>query len=206
MAWGAPKESPNARDTAPPEQLQSVTYRYWAKPPSSHCSSSGSGLQSPRAGGTESRRFRSAAEVPWVSRKARMLTKVLRGYQIDRPDRPVFSQGALKILRGQTKLHPSGRLSPDVTAQGITNLVQRVAKEHHRDPGRLWTGVHNMRHSAATQVFREGILKTREVRGWKGRDADDRYARQGRMGPKDQERHHALIPRRGHAKIECDTH
>ena len=50
-----------------------------------------------------------------------------------------------------------------------------------------------MRHSAASQVFRERIIKTREVGGWHGRDAEGRYARQGRIGPEDRERHHALI-------------
>jgi integrase len=51
--------------------------------------------------------FDDEPEVLWVPRKARMLTKVRRGYQIDKP---IYSEDALRVRRHQVKVRPTGRL------------------------------------------------------------------------------------------------
>jgi integrase len=131
--------------------------------------------------------FDERAEVLWVLRKARRTTKARHGFY---QDRPVMTEEALTILRALKAVRsPRELLFPSLNPRAITAMVKRVAARDDWDADVWWSGVHNMRHSAAQRAFRDGILATRAVGSWSGRDAEHRYGRQGRIAPGDRRRH-----------------
>lgn len=136
-------------------------------------------------------------EIVWTKRKARRYSKVRYGRQIDKP---IMTEDALKILTRMTNARGSVRetekVFPNFKRHQATAVVQRVAKREGWDPDLIWDGIHNMRHGIAASTYREGILATRAVGAWQGRDAVHRYGRQGRIGPADRKRHQAKRARK----------
>jgi integrase len=108
--------------------------------------------------------FDVVGEVVWVNRKARLLTKVCKGFQTERP---VTTPEALEVPEAIRRARPTGRFFPNVTSSTLSAFVKQVAQEEGWNPDLWWSGVHNLRHGLAAQVFREGIehLGRRQLAG-----------------------------------------
>jgi integrase len=133
------------------------------------------------------------AEVVWVPRKGPIASKIRYGYQ---QERPITTCHALEVLRRlKENKSPREKMFPGFRRTEATRVVKEMAARDGWDADLLWTGIHNLRHSRAATLFREGIERVREVGGWKGRDGERRYGRQARIGPKDRPRFHAHAKR-----------
>lgn len=127
--------------------------------------------------------FDEGAEIVWVSRKGRRLTKIRKGFQVERP---VTTPEALRVLVALKERRSSGRMFPGLDTKKLSEFVKLHAEQEGWNSDLWWSGIHNLRHGLAAQVFREGVQRTRDAGSWLGGDAEGRYGRQGRIGPKDK--------------------
>jgi integrase len=126
------------------------------------------------------------AAVVWVPRKGPIVTKVRYGSQ---QERPITTEHAFKVLAAlKEQRKPRDKVFPGFRRSEATRVVREMATADGWDPDLLWTGIHNLRHSRAATLLQEGLQRVRDAGGWKGRDAEHRYGRQARIGPKDRER------------------
>jgi integrase len=131
-----------------------------------------------------------ASECVWVNRKGRRLTKIRYGSQTERP---ITTPEAMVALERLVQIRPSGPLFPNLDAAALSRHVARHAAEQRWNEDLWWSGIHNLRHGAAADEYRKSIRAVREVGSWQGQDAERRYGRLSRIGPKDSARFRAAM-------------
>lgn len=133
------------------------------------------------------------AEVVWVNRKGRRLTKVRLGSQVERP---ITTPEALAILAALVKASPTGKLFKNLDVKRLSRRVADYAAKNNWDPDLWWSGIHNLRHGAAADTYRESIRAVRAVGSWQGPDAERRYGRLSRVGPKDRTKFRTMMAKK----------
>jgi integrase len=122
--------------------------------------------------------------IVWVPRKGRRIKKVRLGGQVERP---ILTPEAEQVLRA-LKSARTGKLFPALDVRRLSKFVSEHAAAQGWDPDLWWSGVHNLRHGSAAGLYAEGIARVRAAGSWSGPDAEQRYGRLGRVGPKDRAR------------------
>jgi integrase len=146
----------------------------------------GCGMRSNQLEAVEVEDFDATNEIVWLNRKGRTLTKVRKGAQVEHP---VTTPEGLRVLKEVARRRKTGKMFPKANAKRLSSFVKQHAQRNKWNPDLWWSGIHNLRHGLAAEVFREGILRTRAAGSWQGSDAEQRYGRQGRIGPRDAHRY-----------------